>query len=138
MGKRPHVHGDEFLLACPLSTWDGNPGNCRWCNTALTGRQQRWCSSECPKAVSDNHCWTDARRAALRRDRAACRHCGVVGRRHSHESASLPTLQVHHVVPIHGRHNVPGCHHHQDGLRTLCDDCHRAEHRRLAREGAAA
>lgn len=126
------VHSDAFLLGCPLSTWDGNPKNCRWCNTPLTGRQKRWCSRACPDAISDNHSWTNAKKAARRRDRHACVNCGLIGRRHAHESPSLPILQVHHLVPIRGRHNEPGCHHHLHTLRTLCTDCHREAHRALA------
>lgn len=29
-------------------------------------------------------------------------------------------LEVDHVTPIRGLHSTPGCHHHLDGLRTLC------------------
>jgi hypothetical protein len=54
-------------------------------------------------------------------------------------------VQVHHVTPLHTlthsetfgdwyragkrvRHSHSGCWHHLDGLETLCDDCHHAEH----------
>ena len=37
-------------------------------------------------------------------------------------------LQVHHKIPILGRHSISGCHHHVAGLETLCTVCHLAEH----------
>ena len=33
-------------------------------------------------------------------------------------------LEVDHRVPILGRHAENGCHHHLEGLRTLCHRCH--------------
>lgn len=36
-------------------------------------------------------------------------------------------LEVNHKVPILGRHGQFGCHHHLDGLETLCHACHVAE-----------
>ncbi len=36
-------------------------------------------------------------------------------------------LEVNHLTPILGRHAEFGCHHHLDGLETLCHRCHVAE-----------
>lgn len=36
-------------------------------------------------------------------------------------------LEVNHLVPILGRHGEFGCHHHLDGLETLCHTCHLQE-----------
>lgn len=33
-------------------------------------------------------------------------------------------LEVNHIVPILGKHAQPGCHHHLDGVETLCHGCH--------------
>lgn len=35
-------------------------------------------------------------------------------------------LEVHHVVARSGRGYGAGCHHHLDGLETLCHGCHAA------------
>lgn len=35
-------------------------------------------------------------------------------------------LETDHIEPILGRHGQGGCHHHLDGLRTLCHRCHLA------------
>ena len=34
------------------------------------------------------------------------------------------SMEVNHKVPILGRHAEAGCHHHLDGLETLCHRCH--------------
>lgn len=54
------------------------------------------------------------------------------------------SLEVNHMEPILGRHAEKGCHHHLDGLETLCHACHVTEtarqfgHRsRRAASGAA-
>lgn len=36
-------------------------------------------------------------------------------------------LEVDHITPILGRHGTFGCHHHLEGLRTLCYECHLQE-----------
>lgn len=78
---------------------------------------------QCAKSTpfGDNHWWSAARKAAKKRDRYACRLCGARRR----DGAKL---QVHHIVPCEGRHSVSGCHHHVDGLVTLCEDCHHDVH----------
>lgn len=142
----PRCGSDKHLLACPLSAWDGSDHHCRWCNSELTGRKQRWCSGRCAAEMGQNHWWGYARTAAVKRDDNTCR-CG------EKESRSHP-LEVHHLAPLHtltitvkkwrrigyeietrrARHADGGCWHHQDGLVSLCHDCHQAEHRRPVEE----
>lgn len=111
---------DRELRACPLfAAWDGSKTNCRACNKPLRGRQQRWCSPGCAAVWGNNHWWTSARRAALKRDEHKCVRCGTPTRR---------LLQVHHKTPVLGRHGETGCHHHIDGLETLCLRCHGLGH----------
>lgn len=116
---------DAEYAACPLFVWDGTPTNCRACNKPLTGRQQRWCSKECSNVWGRNHWWSWARKAALRRDEDKCVRCGSTG---TDYGIGERGLQVHHKTPILGRHGETGCHHHLDGLETLCQRCHGLEH----------
>lgn len=104
---------DRAVRSCTMSTWEGDPKRCRWCDTPLRGRQQRWCSQECADSFGRNHWWTWASPAAKKRDGMACTICG-----------STERLETDHITPCLGRHSDSGCHHHLDGLRTLCHDCH--------------
>lgn len=52
------------VLECELSTWTGTIGQCRWCDTELTGRQTAWCSGECQWEFEVNHTWRFARHSA--------------------------------------------------------------------------
>lgn len=97
---------------CALAFGDNAERRCVWCGNGLTGRKVRWCGSDCPREWSRNHYWTDASKAARRRD-GGCVRCG-----------STVRLEVNHITPILGRHAVSGCHHHLDGIETLCHDCH--------------
>lgn len=75
---------------------------------------------------ADEHRWAAARRRALARDEYRCRSCEV--------EDWHATLVVHHVWPVAGRGGYDdGCQHHLDGLLTLCEPCHVAEHRWLDR-----
>lgn len=103
------------LLACTLVEWNGEPGRCNWCGGPLRGRRRRWCSDEHSRAYAVNHFWTDARHAALRRDEYTCQVPGC---------GSRSRLEVNHRTPVLGRHAEAGCHHHLDGLETLCHDHH--------------
>lgn len=114
---------DEALRACSASTWAGDSKHCRWCDAELTGRRSRWCSDECANNFGRNHWWGFARNAALRRDNRKCVRCD-----------ETRGLQVHHKKPILGRHGVTGCHHHLDGLITLCHVHHLAAHAELRAE----
>jgi hypothetical protein len=116
---------DASLRKCKLSRWKGDDKRCRWCNKLLKGRQQRWCSDECPKLMLRNHYWSDARKAARERDKNRCKKCRGDG---AHKEKRFRGLQVHHKTPINGKHGTSGCHHHLVDLMTLCVPCHRAEH----------
>ena len=73
-----------------------------------------------------NHYWGDARRRARERDKNRCKECGSTGLRGPKKERGL---QVHHKTPVNGKHGMSGCHHHLDGLLTLCKPCHLLQHR---------
>jgi 5-methylcytosine-specific restriction endonuclease McrA len=103
----------EKLMSCPLSTWQGEPGRCRWCNVPLEGRRTSWCS-EHADAWMDNHYWAFTRKAALSRDNRICVRPGCGSR----------AEEVNHIEPILGKHSQSGCWHHLDNLESLCKPCH--------------
>lgn len=48
-------------------------------------------------------------------------------------------LEVNHIEPILGRHGQNGCHHHLEGIETLCHACHVTEtNRQFGRKPKAA
>jgi len=121
---------------------------CQWCGDALpTRRHTVWCSDECSTAFSENHFWTNARNAALRRDGWTCVHCiglpvlrapqrrefGWDDRAFDFALTAFDAerarrrLEVNHVVPRVGRGYGFGCHHHLANLETLCHEHHRIE-----------
>ena len=104
---------DKIFYKCSLTPWKGNPKSCRWCNKELSGRQEKWCSTECGWRGWENHQWSSARKAALYRDAKMCVKCG-----------STFKLEVNHKVPILSKHNINGCWHHLSGLEVLCNPCH--------------
>lgn len=132
---------DEALLACTASAWQGTEGQCRWCAKPLTGRRTRWCSDACSAEFGRNHFWTWASHAAKRRDNQQCTECRCDPREARDRalaeglSARLArryiVLQVHHKVPVLGRHAEGGCHHHLAGLETLCLHHHLGRHHGL-------
>lgn len=115
------------LIECSASAWTGEPKRCNWCDAELTGRRTRWCSDECSNNFGRNHYWTWARNAAARRDDHRCQWPGC-DKRYS---------QVHHKTPILGRHDIGGCHHHLDGLTSLCHAHHLDAHAQLRRDQAS-
>lgn len=117
---RPHPSSDAALLACTASAWAGDPKRCRWCDGELTGRRTRWCRDECANEYARNHWWSTASVMAKKRDGWRCVECG-----------SQIGLEAHHLIPVLGRHGESGCHHHLEGLVTLCADCHLEAHREL-------
>ena len=119
----------NLLASCPLAK-AAAPYGCDWCGKQLVGRQARWCGALCVAKYRNNHLWTYARKAALRRDRFRCVRCG----RHN-------DLEVNHKVPLgsvswfDGDRGRESCLHHLDGLETLCHDCHVVETRRQRAKG---
>lgn len=144
---------EDRLWRCPRAAGPFPPDarRCGWCGAELPKRRVRWCSRECVDEWQANHDWSSARAAALERDGHRCTVCESDGLapvepwgwfvlalsrskrwaptyREAHELLIAEhrkhRLEVDHVVPILGRHGQPGCHHHLDGLRTLCHGCH--------------
>jgi len=114
--RAPIVRGlsREDCKAKRLCFLDGEP---------LPVRRLWWCSDRCAVAWTDQHQWTAARHAALKRDGHRCvRACG----RAAHE--------VNHVLPRNGSGYHEGCHNHLAGLESLCGPCHRVETNRQRRE----
>lgn len=127
---------DAELRACTASAWEGEPRSCRWCNGELTGRRQRWCSDKCVDEFGQNHWWNAASAAAKRRDQYRCQDCPAPGWE-AHHTTPLHTLTIEALTtrapwrerrPV--KHSDSGCHHHQDGLVTLCVPCHGKRHRK--------
>lgn len=118
---------DSTIAACILrpGPFPAQPGCCDWCGTVLPPRRRRWCSDACSKAIGREHYWATARKAALHRDKSACVRCG--------DRPLHP--EVNHITPILGRHAEWGCHHHIDGLETLCHPCHVATTNEQRRNG---
>lgn len=117
-------------------------GKCDACGKDLTGRQKRWCSTDCSLAIWRQHDWNGARKAAKKRDGYRCVQCGK-GDDVDHLLRSR--LEVNHIEPRVGRGYGFGCWNHLDNLETLCHDCHvivtkaqAAERRREFREKAQA
>ena len=118
------------LVACTASAWQGESGRCHWCNAELTGRRTAWCSDACAAEFGRNHWWTSASRAARRRDDSRCVECArdprdvyaekIAAGWTERDARRFLTLQVHHRIPVLGRHGETGCHHHLDGLETVC------------------
>lgn len=161
MGTR--VVDDERYLrqagACRTSRWRGAAERCRWCD-APVAPGFAWCGNRCEDEYRANHWWDHARRAALARDGHRCVRCGlgpgaeaaaralarVLLRLGPFDAARLWAteawrdldlacqVEVNHVVPRVGAGYGSGCHHHLDGLETLCHRCHAGvttEQRRL-------
>lgn len=118
---RPVLTVDDMYRECPLSAWQGDPGRCRWRNEPLEpGTTSAFCGPRCRHEAEANHFFAKAKVFVLLRDNYQCRDCGT-----------YRAPEVHHTTAIQGRHGVPGCHHHVDGLVVLCgdggNDCHQAE-----------
>lgn len=114
--------GSVNLTGCTLAYGPNSERRCEWDGRGLRGRQKRWCSRACADAAVANHCWTDARAAALKRDHSRCVVCG-----------DPFTLQVHHdpVAPDY----KTGCQHHLGTLTTLCRAHHVDAHAALRAVG---
>ena len=134
---------------CSLTRWNGDIGRCRWCDDeARPG--SAWCGTLCEDGYRANHWWDLARAAALARDAHRCVICGAGPERATVAKlllrALIPmgpveaallwrsetwsalkrscSLEVNHRSPRVGRGYQSGCHHHLDGLDSLCHRCH--------------
>jgi 5-methylcytosine-specific restriction endonuclease McrA len=129
---------------CPDIYGANTEKRCVGCGAPLKGRQRVWCSGDCETLFWQNHQWGMARAVVLVRDHKRCRRCGTTGTRvwqyqtwlGTDKSFSYKeTLEVNHIIPVMGRHGQSGCHHHLDGLETLCHDCHVDETNRQFKRG---
>lgn len=158
----------EEAGVCALSRWSGDPASCRWCD-APTRSGGPWCGHLCEDEYRRNHWWDHARAAAAVRDGERCVRCGLgpeipmlaklllralvpMGARQAASLWRSPgwaalrqacTLEVHHVVAREGCGYGAGCHHHLDGLETLCHRCHavttaQQQHERFTRRSGLA
>ena len=90
------------------------------CRTALPPRRTAYCSD-----------WSAARRAARRRARWSCEHCGLKPseiRRDPRARRAVARqelrLEVNHIQPLIGTYRGVTCFNHQDNLEVLCHRCH--------------
>lgn len=113
-------------IDCPLAFGDNPNRLCAWCGEDLRPlvRRRRWCSAACMWAFVGNHFWTDARRAAIRRDGARCTQMVLQSDGTTLRCPIRRGLEVNHVIPCLGRHGTGGCHHHLENLETLCHSHH--------------
>ena len=88
-------------------------GVCRACGGPIPARASFWCSRACSDRYWSAHSWSEARKAAVKRDGGRCVLCG-----------SQEGLEVDHIAPRNGEGYRNGCHHHPENLRTLCHRCH--------------
>ncbi len=92
--------------------------------------RRRWCGKTCADTATLRHFWSQARTAALTRNRRAggwCDHCGVPdpgkrpdGKRYRYRSH----FEVNHIVPLVGAYRGWSCLNHPDNLEVLCHACH--------------
>jgi 5-methylcytosine-specific restriction endonuclease McrA len=137
--------------ACPLSRWQGAADRCRWCDRPAR-ESSPWCATACEDEYRTNHWWDLARHAVLSRDDHRCRVCGLgpdtvtvakltlralipmspveaarLWRTEAWWALELAcSVEVNHREPRLGGGYASGCHHHLDGLETLCHRCHLA------------
>jgi len=132
-------------MTCPLCApnADSRQGRCDWCGTDLPRMKsghvhptRRWCTPACSDAYWSNHMWPMASAAARNRDGHQCVRCGAKPAPWTAPYAEriATTLEVNHKDPRKGAGYLNGCHHHLDGLETLCHACHVAETTRQLRE----
>jgi hypothetical protein len=113
-----------LLAACVLA----RPAavGCRWCGEPLPKGRRTWCRDRCATAFWNNHWWSQARRAAKRRDKYRCVRCGHAPPKGlTRAQRRKDRLEVNHRVPCLGAHGTLSCAHHLSNLETLCVSCHR-------------
>lgn len=126
--NEPYCQGPDWK---PRATTK-EPGTCGACGKALVGQRTCYCSSECSARYVANHFWGDARNAASRRDGGICQRCGevangsreIISRDGHYIGTRIIAAEVNHIDPRNGAGYANGCHNHQEGLETLCHDCH--------------
>lgn len=133
---------------CSLAFGENDEKLCAWDGRKLTGTKRRWCRKRCREAFEANHWWNIARQVTLARDGWACVRClanGDTVRLHKPDSDEYDPrkqgdymrarvafeterkarhLEVNHIEPRFGAGYGAGCHHHIEGLETLCRPHH--------------
>jgi len=131
--REPYEPYDGYFLQAEYKTWlkaenqpewmfnvwcrHVIPGLCLWCRQA-NPRKALCCCPICTRAFSENHNWSYAVPAALRKAHFCCQDCGVPWKMVDHR------LEVHHIHPLDGGPRAFTCRNHQDNLLALCHDCH--------------
>lgn len=138
---------DVQVERCELARWSGERDRCRWCDEPVRNGSS-WCSLTCTDRYEAEHEWVHARSAALARDHECCLDCGTgpaaIATARALIRALIPMdpmtsaqlwrseewLSVQLACSVDVVHRMPpaqgyrsGCHHHLDGLVTLCRRC---------------
>jgi 5-methylcytosine-specific restriction endonuclease McrA len=120
----PGPKSAALLAVCALAR--PAAGGCRWCGTPLPKGRRTWCQNRCATVFWNNHWWSQARRAAKRRDKYLCVRCGhKPPKKMTRAQRRTGRLEVNHRVPCLGQHGTLSCAHHLENLETLCVPCHR-------------
>lgn len=105
--------------SCVLSAWEGDLGDCQWCNASIrANRRTVFCSDKCRRVWQRNHIWRFARAYARRAAGYTCLTPGCDPPRNQ--------LDVNHIEPLNGAGYGPSCAHHQDNLEVRCKPSHQA------------
>lgn len=86
------------------------------CNSPLSKGRSRWSTNDCQERAIELF-WIikgdipKIRKALLKRDLGACRHCGLIS----------DTWQADHIIPVHKGGGACGL----DNYQTLCVECHK-------------
>ncbi|HKY51662.1 MAG TPA: HNH endonuclease [Candidatus Limnocylindria bacterium] len=128
-GTRVSPSGRVVVAPCGRRVTVGGPtatefrkGHCSWCGREVPKPRRSWCSDECVAEFWDRDSNT-IRSRVLQRDKG--KPCAICG-------AERFCPEVDHTVPI-----IEGGHPWDlANLRTICDVCHKAETRALARRRA--
>lgn len=116
-------HGVWEPAHCSEMFGDNAEKRCVKCGAPLTGRQQRWCSTECVVWYMQNHLFGSARRA-VQNSATACAMCG---------GPLGSDIEVDHIEAANGAHALKSCLHHLTNLRALHGQCHRERTREQRR-----
>lgn len=132
--KRTAPQSEILLAYCKMAR--PAPGGCRWCGAPLPKGRRTWCASRCATVFWNNHWWSQARRAAKKRDKYRCVRCGHKPEKGlTRAQRRKDRLEINHRVPCLGRHGSLSCSHHLDNLETLCVPCHKRHTAALPRRG---
>jgi len=131
---------------------------CVWCGVEVPPGRRRWCSQKCVTEMQNQHWPSEWRRQVIKRDMGVCQHCRFDAWKLDRVMKSINSIasiasrqlirnhmarlgfkkgrsyvEADHIIPI-----VEGGSNTLDNGRTLCQLCHKAETKRLARRRALA